>query len=97
MYSLGAILDKNPSEIAGAVRSVLYVAVLAGLVVVDEKLLAATALGLEIVLGLFVRAKTTPTAAPQLRVGTEANAGSAVVASKDPPPEPTAAVPEGRP
>lgn len=60
MYNLKAILDKQPVAIAGALRSVLFVLVLAGLLVMDEKLLAAIALTAEIVLGLFVWNGSTP-------------------------------------
>jgi hypothetical protein len=71
MYSLKAILQKQPSAIAGALRSILYIAVLAGLLVMDEKLLAGIALGAEVLLGLFVYNNVTPTAAPTLASGTE--------------------------
>lgn len=54
MYNLKAILDKQPVAIASALRSVLFVLVLAGLLVMDEKLLASIALTAEIVLALFV-------------------------------------------
>jgi predicted deacylase len=94
-YSLTAIFTKEPVVIAGGIRSVLYVLVLLGLVVLEEKQLAAIALGLEVVLGLFVRQGSTSTVSPNLTVGTSVNAGAAVVASVDPPPEPTAAAPVG--
>jgi hypothetical protein len=71
MYGLRAILQKQPSAIAGALRSILYIAVLAGLLVMDEKLLAGIALGAEVLLGLFVYNNVTPTAAPTLASGTE--------------------------
>jgi hypothetical protein len=62
MYSLLAILDKEPVVIAGAVRSLLFLAVLMGLIFLDEKQLAGIALAAELVLGLFVRSKVTPVA-----------------------------------
>lgn len=73
MYSLKAILQKQPSAIAGALRSLLYVAVLAGLLVMDEKLLAGIALGAEVLLGLFVYNSVTPIADPTLKAGTSVN------------------------
>lgn len=69
-YSLRALFDKEPAVIAGVVRSVLFALVLAGLLVIDEKVLAASALALELVLTLFVRGSTTPTASPTLAAGT---------------------------
>jgi len=65
MYNLKAILDKQPVAIAGALRSVLFVLILAGVLVMDEKLLSAIALGAEIVLGLFVYNASTPTSSAQ--------------------------------
>ena len=58
-YSILSIFEKEPVAIAAAIRSVLFVAVLFGLAV-DEDQLAAIALALELVLGLFVRQKVTP-------------------------------------
>jgi predicted Kef-type K+ transport protein len=95
IYSIGNLLSKEPVAIAGALRSILWVGVLMGLVLLDEKQLAGIAIGLELVLGLFARAGSTSTAQPTLSVGTPVNAGSAVVASVNPPPEPTASVPVG--
>ena len=92
-YDLTAIFTKEPVVIAGAVRSVLFVAVLMGVFVIDEKQIAGIALGLEVLLGLFVRSQSTPKADPTLTVGTSVNAGAAVVASVSPPPEPTVKVP----
>lgn len=92
-YSLGNLFTKEPVVIAGAVRSVLYVLVLVGLIVLDEKALAAIALGLEVILGLFARTTSTSSTQPTLAVGTPVNAGSAVVASVDPPPPPVVAGP----
>lgn len=93
-YSITAIFTKEPIVIAGAIRSVLYVLVLLGLVVLGAEQLAAIALALEVVLGLFARQGSTSTVSPNLVVGTSVNSGSAVVASVDPPPEPTADSPE---
>ncbi|HXJ63275.1 MAG TPA: hypothetical protein VNN79_05935 [Actinomycetota bacterium] len=96
-YSLTAIFTKEPVVIAGAIRSILYVLILVGVVVLDDKQLAAIALALEVVLGLFARQGSTSTTSPNLTVGTPVNSGAAVVASVDPPPEPTAAAPAGGP
>jgi predicted Kef-type K+ transport protein len=71
MYSLTAILQKEPVAIAGALRSILYVLVLAGVIVWDAALLAGVALTAEIVLGLFVRQNSTSTSAPKLPEGTQ--------------------------
>ena len=59
-YSPKAIFDKEPAVIAGSIRSILMVAVLLSLVALDEKQLAGIALGLELVLTLFVRQSSTP-------------------------------------
>lgn len=88
MYSIKAILTKQPAAIAGAVRSVLFVLVLAGLFVIDEKVLSAIALGLEVVLGLFVYQTSTPVSNPTLPEGAEVSvAGTAdkVVIAATPP------------
>lgn len=71
MYAIGAVLDKEPAVIAGALRSILYVLVLVGAFVITVEQLAAIALAAEVLLGLFVRAKSTSTASPTLAAGTE--------------------------
>jgi hypothetical protein len=96
-YSIGNIFTKEPVVIAGAIRSVLYVAILVGIVHLTVEQLAAVALSAEVVLGLFARQGSTSSAQPTLAVGTAVNAGSAVVASVVPPPEPTADVSGGQP
>lgn len=88
-YSLTAIFTKEPVVIAGGIRSILYVLVLMGLVILDDKQLAGIALGLELLLGLFARQGSTSTTSPNLTVGTAVNDGAAVVASVNPPPPPT--------
>lgn len=60
-YSLTAIFNKEPVVIAGAIRSILFVAVLLSAIALDEKQLAGIALALELLLGLFARSKSTPT------------------------------------
>ncbi len=91
-YSLTAIFTKEPVVIAGAIRSVLYVLVLMNLAHLSVEQLAGIALGLEVVLGLFARQGSTSSSQPTLTVGTPVNAGAAVVASVNPPPEPIAEV-----
>lgn len=58
-YSIMAIFDKEPAFIAGAIRSLLMVAILVNVLVLDEKQLAGIAIALELVLTLFVRNKST--------------------------------------
>ena len=70
MYAIGNIFTREPVVIAGAIRSVLFVAVLFGLAI-DEKQLAGIALAAEVVLGLFARHNSTPTVAPTLALGTQ--------------------------
>lgn len=70
MYSIKAIFDKQPTEIATAVRTILFVMVLAGVVGFGEQLLAGIALALELVLALFVIRSTTSKSDPTLKSGT---------------------------
>ncbi len=88
MYSLKAIFQKQPAVIAGAVRSVLFILVLAGLVAWEEQLLAGIALALEVVLSLFVWNQSTSATFPVVKSGTEvAIEGSedTVIARSSPP------------
>ena len=89
-YSVTAIFTKEPAVISGALRSVIYVLILLGVFQLTVEQLAGIALGLELVLGLFVRSQSTSSTSPTLAVGTPVNAGAAVVASVVPPPEPVA-------
>jgi hypothetical protein len=59
-YSPLAIFEKEPAVIAGAIRTVLYGAVILGYVTLTVDQLAGIAIGLELVLGLFVRQSSTP-------------------------------------
>lgn len=68
-YSFTAIFTKEPAAIAGAIRAILFAAVLFGLAV-DEKQLAGIALALELVLTLFVRQTSTSASHPVLPEGT---------------------------
>lgn len=91
MYSLGALFQKQPAAIAGALRAVLYVLVLAKVITLDVEVMAAGALALEVVLSLFVFSQSTPIAAPTLPEGTEvAVKGSedkVIIAATPPGPE----------
>ena len=66
MYSPRAIFTQQPVAIAGALRSVLFVLILAGLVVMDEKLLSAIALSAEVLLNLFVWNAVKPVASARV-------------------------------
>lgn len=72
MYSIRAILDKQPAVIAEAVRTILFVAVLAGLVNMDDKLLAGIGLAVSALLSLFVYHASTSKVYPILANNTEA-------------------------
>lgn len=61
MYSLKAILQKQPVAIAAALKTMLFVGVLLGLIALDEKALAGIAIAVEVVLNLFVFNASTPT------------------------------------
>ena len=94
IYSPLAIFQKEPAVIAGAVRSIVYVLVLMQAVALTVEQLAGIALGLELLLGLFVRSASTSSTSPSLTVGTSVNAGSAVVASVVPVATPVAVLDE---
>lgn len=55
MMNLKNIFEAEPTAIAEAVRQVLFVAALLGLIVLDEKALAAIAIAVSGVLSLLVR------------------------------------------
>jgi hypothetical protein len=61
MYALRSILDKEPVAIASAVKAVVLVLVLFGIVAWTDEQVAGVLVALEVVLGLFVRSKSTPT------------------------------------
>lgn len=84
-YSIKNLFTKEPVVIAGAIKSVLWIAVLLGLVSLGETQLAAIALGLELVLGLFARSQSTPTAAPSLAEGTPVKNPDAPAGDVPPP------------
>lgn len=69
-YSIRNVFTKQPVVIAGAIRSILFVLVLLGAVILDEKQLAGIAIALELGLGLFAQQASTSTAEPKLQEGT---------------------------
>ena len=71
MYSLKAILEKEPAVLAEAVRALVLAAVALGLLAIDEQQLATLMLALSALLTLFVRQASTPTAAPVLAQGSQ--------------------------
>lgn len=88
MYSLKAILDKQPAVIAEGVRTILFVLVLTGVVNLTEELLAGIALAVSVVLSLFVWNASTSKTYPTLVEGTSVKVeGSedAVIIAKSPP------------
>lgn len=60
IYDPRAIFSREPTVVAGAIRTVLYGAVILGYVHLTPEQLAGIAIGLEAVLGLFVRQSSTP-------------------------------------
>lgn len=80
-YDLGAIFEKEPAVIAGAVKSVLFVAVLFGLSI-GEQQLAGIALGLEVLLTLFVRQNSTSNATVAQIVTTPPTGAGPIAAAK---------------
>jgi hypothetical protein len=90
MYSLRAILDKEPAAIAGAVQVILPVLVLLGVVSLDDKAMAGIVLVVSTLLALFVRNASTPKAAPTLAADTvvkvAGTADSVVIAATPPGP-----------
>lgn len=84
-YSVTNIFTKEPAAIAGAIRAILFVLILAGVLVWDEKMLASVALALEVVLTLFVRQTSTPTSSPSLTEGTPVKNPAAADGDTPPP------------
>ena len=85
-----AIIDRiqaNPTGFAEIIRLSLLAAVTLGLHLSVEQILAIMA-PVSLLLAFFANSSTTPVTKPILPVNTDVNAGSAVVASKDPPPPP---------
>ena len=59
-YDPREIFNREPTAIAGAIRTILYGAVIFGVVTLTVEQLAQIAIGLEVLLGLFVRQSVTP-------------------------------------
>ena len=81
-YSPLAIFEKEPAVIAGAIRTVLYGAVIFGVVTLTVEQLAQIAIGLEIVLGLFVRQSSTPNVTVAQIVQTPPTAAGPIAAAE---------------
>ena len=62
MYALRSLLDKEPVAISSAVKAVVMALVLFGAVTWTGEQVAGALVALELVLSLFVRSKSTPTA-----------------------------------
>ena len=60
IYDPRALFQKEPAVVAGAIRTVLYTLVLMNAVHLTVEQLAGIAVGLEVVLGIFVRQSSTP-------------------------------------
>jgi hypothetical protein len=88
MYSIKAILDKEPAAIAEAVRTILPVLILLGVVHLEPEALAGIILALSAVLTLFVRNASTSKVYPNLPSGTEvavAGTQDKVIVAPSPP------------
>lgn len=86
LYSIKNLFTKQPVAIASAVRTVLYVAVLGGVLQIDVPTLAGVALALEVVLSLFAYSTSTPTASPTLAAYTQVT-NPAAPGGDTPPPD----------
>ena len=81
-YSPKAIFEKEPAVIAGAIRTVLYGAVIFGVITLTVEQLAQVAIGLEILLGLFVRQSSTPNVTVAQIVNTPPTAAGPIAAAQ---------------
>jgi hypothetical protein len=70
MYSLHAILTKEPAAIAEAVRTVLLLLVAFGVFSIGEQNLALAGIAVSVLLTLFTRQTSTSTSSPTLASGT---------------------------
>ncbi len=85
MYSIRAVLQKQPVAIAASLRSILYVLVLMQIIQIDAEQLAGIALAAEAVLGLFAYASVTPNVVAAEQVKTAAaDAATATAAALAP-------------
>lgn len=71
MYSLKAILEKEPAVLAEAIRAVLLALVAFGAISIGEQQLAVAMLAVSALLTLFVRQNSTSSKTPTLAAGTE--------------------------
>jgi hypothetical protein len=88
MYSIRAILEKEPAVIAEAIRTILLLLVAFGVVSIGEQNLALVAIAVSVLLQLFVRQASTSKAQPTLAAGTEvsvANSEDKVIIETSPP------------
>ena len=81
-YDPRAIFEKEPAVVAGAIRTVLYGAVILGYVTLTVEQLAGIAVGLEVVLGLFVRQSSTPNVTVAQIVQTPPTAAGPIAAAE---------------
>ena len=82
IYDPRAIFQKEPAVVAGAIRTILYGAVILGVVHLTVEQLAGIAVGLEVVLGLFVRQSSTPNVTVAAIVNTPPTAAGPIAAAK---------------
>ena len=81
-------IQREPAAIAAAIIAVLQVLVIFNVVTLTVDQLATVNTAMVLVLGLFVRQVTTPTASPTLSAGTEVkvqNTTDSVIIEKSPP------------
>lgn len=81
-YSPLEIFNREPAVIAGAIRTLLYGAVIFGYVTLSVEQLAQIAIGLEVLLGLFVRQSSTPNVTVAEIVKTPPTAAGPVAAAE---------------
>lgn len=82
IYDPRAIFQKEPAVVAGAIRTILYGAVILGVVHLTVEQLAGIAVGLEVVLGLFVRQSSTPNVTVAQIVNTPPTAAGPIAAAE---------------
>ena len=82
-------IQSNPTGFSEIIRLSLLALVTLGLHLTVEQIIAIVA-PVSAILAFFAHGASTSTVSPSLAVGTSVNAGSAVVASIDPPPAPVA-------
>ena len=83
IYDPRAIFQKEPAVVAGAIRTILYGLVILGVVHLEAEQLAGIAVGLEVVLGLFVRQSSTPNVTVAQIVNTPPTAAGPIAAAEE--------------